>query len=43
MEKTIRMWEEMLNWRKEYGADTILEVIFIHLRGPLKCASVLSG
>lgn len=25
MEKTIRMWEEMLNWRKEYGTDTILE------------------
>ncbi|KAL8237575.1 hypothetical protein R6Q59_018656 [Mikania micrantha] len=25
IERTIRMWEEMLNWRKEYGADTILE------------------
>ncbi|XP_038898537.1 phosphatidylinositol/phosphatidylcholine transfer protein SFH13 isoform X2 [Benincasa hispida] len=25
MEKTIRMWEEMLNWRKDYGTDTILE------------------
>ncbi|KAK4363938.1 hypothetical protein RND71_015296 [Anisodus tanguticus] len=25
IEKTIQMWEEMLNWRKEYGADTILE------------------
>ncbi|GKB03148.1 phosphatidylinositol/phosphatidylcholine transfer protein SFH13-like protein [Tanacetum coccineum] len=24
-ERTIRMWAEMLNWRKEYGADTILE------------------
>ncbi|KAI3466370.1 hypothetical protein Pfo_023033 [Paulownia fortunei] len=23
--KTIQMWEEMLNWRREYGADTILE------------------
>lgn len=25
IERTIRMWAEMLNWRKEYGADTILE------------------
>ncbi|KAL6553343.1 hypothetical protein OROGR_007185 [Orobanche gracilis] len=23
--KTLQMWEEMLNWREEYGADTILE------------------
>ncbi|XP_073127390.1 phosphatidylinositol/phosphatidylcholine transfer protein SFH13-like [Henckelia pumila] len=23
IEKTIQMWEEMLNWRREYGADTI--------------------
>ncbi|PIN25120.1 Phosphatidylinositol transfer protein SEC14 [Handroanthus impetiginosus] len=23
--KTIQMWEEMLNWRREYGTDTILE------------------
>lgn len=31
MEKTIQMWEEMLVWRKEYGADTITEVIkYIH-------------
>ncbi|KAG8365199.1 hypothetical protein BUALT_Bualt18G0079500 [Buddleja alternifolia] len=25
VEKTIQMWKEMLNWRSEYGADTILE------------------
>ncbi|PWA52852.1 sec14p-like phosphatidylinositol transfer family protein [Artemisia annua] len=25
IERTIHMWEEMLNWRKEYGTDTILE------------------
>ncbi|XP_056177181.1 phosphatidylinositol/phosphatidylcholine transfer protein SFH13 isoform X4 [Syzygium oleosum] len=25
IEKTIQMWEEMLNWRQEYGTDTILE------------------
>ncbi|CAA0818544.1 Phosphatidylinositol/phosphatidylcholine transfer protein SFH13 [Striga hermonthica] len=23
--KTLQMWEEMLNWRREFGADTILE------------------
>ncbi|CAN0922959.1 Phosphatidylinositol/phosphatidylcholine transfer protein SFH13 [Linum grandiflorum] len=25
IEKTIQMWEEMLNWRREYETDTILE------------------
>lgn len=25
IEKTIQMWEEMLNWRQEYETDTILE------------------
>ncbi|KAK4344477.1 hypothetical protein RND71_034653 [Anisodus tanguticus] len=28
IEKTIQMWEEMLNWRKEYEADTILETFY---------------
>ncbi|KAL5803732.1 hypothetical protein ACOSQ3_030532 [Xanthoceras sorbifolium] len=25
IEKTIQMWEDMLIWRREYGADTIME------------------
>ncbi|KAJ6776789.1 PHOSPHATIDYLINOSITOL/PHOSPHATIDYLCHOLINE TRANSFER PROTEIN SFH13 [Salix koriyanagi] len=25
IDKTIQMWQEMLNWRKEYGTDSILE------------------
>ncbi|KAL8469554.1 hypothetical protein ACS0TY_032410 [Phlomoides rotata] len=25
IDRTIQMWEEMLTWRREYGADTILE------------------
>lgn len=30
IEKTIPMWEEMLNWRKEYGTDTVLEVVILN-------------
>lgn len=30
IEKTIPMWEEMLNWRKEYGTDTIMEVVILN-------------
>lgn len=26
LEKTVHMWEAMLQWRKDYGTDTILEV-----------------
>jgi len=28
MEKTMQMWEEMLIWRKEFGTDAILKVIY---------------
>jgi hypothetical protein len=29
IDKTIDMWSEMLKWRKEFGADSILTVSFI--------------
>ncbi|XVF32195.1 hypothetical protein REPUB_Repub17cG0061100 [Reevesia pubescens] len=25
LDRTIQMWEDMLNWRKEYGVDTIIQ------------------
>ncbi|XVE78090.1 hypothetical protein DITRI_Ditri13aG0115900 [Diplodiscus trichospermus] len=25
LDKTIQMWEDMLNWRKDYGVDTIIQ------------------
>lgn len=38
IDKTIRMWEEMLNWRKEFRADTILEDFeFEELEAVLQC------
>jgi len=29
IDKTIDMWSEMLKWRKEFGADSILTVSFV--------------
>lgn len=27
-EKTKHMWSEMLKWRQDFGADTIIEVLY---------------
>lgn len=29
LEKTKQMWTEMLRWRKEFGADTVMEVLLL--------------
>lgn len=28
LDKTVLMWSEMLNWRREYGVDSIIQVKF---------------
>uniref|UniRef100_A0A5B6YXH8 Putative phosphatidylinositol/phosphatidylcholine transfer protein SFH9 n=1 Tax=Davidia involucrata TaxID=16924 RepID=A0A5B6YXH8_DAVIN len=30
LDKTVHMWAEMLNWRKEYGVDSIIEDFVYH-------------
>lgn len=31
LDKTVLMWSEMLNWRREYGVDSIIRVKFYTL------------
>lgn len=41
LEKTKLMWTEMLRWRKEFGADTVVEVSLLLLK-PLQDFKMIS-